>query len=365
VPRDIARFVGGSGKLTLMRGISGAGATWTNVTPAGLDLDGTSNSNDNFGVQGVSGDLSTPGQAYAFTCYNGIWRTTDYGLTWAKRNSGGPMDLGKCWGAAVAPDGSYLLCCSGANGTQYGGVDGRRQAHRSTDGGVTFTQSGDLGADPYGFDILATDQTKVICTFHDSNHIALSTDSGQTFTDKGSIAQGGTVAELSSYAHWIDATHVLAISQVGGTSNGTFLGTLSAGAFTWVVVSSGQFHAHGSHTMDIDPSGAIINPGSNGLERSTNGGTSWSGLTMAQSVTNNIVRTGNTLYACYSFPNPAGTDCKLQHAAVPGTGTWTADSIPGGGAMTNGWMRAATDTDGVRWVIMAGCWNAGIWRYVE
>jgi hypothetical protein len=34
--------------------------------------------------------------------------------------------------------------------------------------------------------------------------------------------------------------------------------------------------------------------------------------------------------------------------------------------MTNGWKRAAVTVDpGGHRVIVAGCWNAGLWRYVE
>jgi hypothetical protein len=33
--------------------------------------------------------------------------------------------------------------------------------------------------------------------------------------------------------------------------------------------------------------------------------------------------------------------------------------------MTNGSKRASVTFDGTRYIILAGCWNAGIWRYVE
>jgi hypothetical protein len=43
--------------------------------------------------------------------------------------------------------------------------------------------------------------------------------------------------------------------------------------------------------------------------------------------------------------------------------TWAGPTVPSG--MTNGAKRFAVATDGSKWVVVAGCWNGGIWRYVE
>ena len=78
-------------------------ATWTNVTPAGIDLNGSSFNNDNFGVQDVLVDPARASDLYAFTCHQGVWKSADYGKTWAKINTGTN-------GAAL--DGGKLMDCS-------------------------------------------------------------------------------------------------------------------------------------------------------------------------------------------------------------------------------------------------------------
>src|ERR1700734_509293 len=54
--------------------------TWVNVTPAAIALTGQ----DNYGMQDVLVDPPHPNTAYAFTCRFGVWKSTDYGLTWKK-----------------------------------------------------------------------------------------------------------------------------------------------------------------------------------------------------------------------------------------------------------------------------------------
>src|SRR5476651_1492449 len=62
--------------------------TWTNVTPAAIDLDAASFNHDNFGVQDVLVDPARPSHLYAFTCFQGVWKSADYGVNWVKINSG-------------------------------------------------------------------------------------------------------------------------------------------------------------------------------------------------------------------------------------------------------------------------------------
>lgn len=346
-------------------GIIGTSGVWTNVSPAGLDLAGTSNGGDNYGAQEVIADPLVPGVCYCWTCYNGVWKSTDYGTTWTKLTNGSqPIDGGKAWCAAIAPSGAYMLSAAGYNVS--GTPNIRTQCLKSTDGGVTWVAGGvNLGGDPYSYDVSPTDSTHAIVGFHDITHLSESTDSGATWTDKGAITDGTNTIDISAYVHFIDDTHILAVSQqsAGGTTGGSYLGTKSAGAWTWVRVST-QEHYHGSHQFFYDRTNNLMfSAGANGVEKSTDGGSTWSNVSTTP-ISNNLIATPSTLYACYSFPlNTASISPHIQSAARPSGSSWSGDNNPTG--MTNGWMQGAAMTDGTRWCLVTANWNAGIWRYIE
>src|SRR6516162_10354015 len=73
---------------------------WVDVTPPAIDLNGAAFSGDNFGVQDVVVDPARPSDLYAFTCFQGVWKSMDFGQTWAKVNTGtngAALDGGKLW----------------------------------------------------------------------------------------------------------------------------------------------------------------------------------------------------------------------------------------------------------------------------
>src|SRR5215472_18278581 len=56
--------------------------TWIDVTPANAGVADLTRSCSNYGVGSVQVSSANPSVAYAqFNCY-GIWKSTDYGLTW-------------------------------------------------------------------------------------------------------------------------------------------------------------------------------------------------------------------------------------------------------------------------------------------
>lgn len=335
-------------------GITGTSGVWTDVTPAGISLVGTDNGGDNYGCMDPLWD-SSRGCFFQFTCYNGVWRSNNYGLTWVKVSTDGKLEGGKAWGEAIAQDGSYMLASCGNHATL------RSMALRSTDGGATWSASANLGADPYDFDIDPTDPTHCVCTFHDSNKLFESTDSGVTWADKGAMGSSG----ISGYVHFLnDGNTLLQVSQQGA-AEGSWRGTKSAGTWSWSLVTdlAGNEHDHGSHQIFVDVANSVIfNPGAAGVFKSTDNGVTWTKPGTQFGVA--VVPTATKLYAGYSFPiNSGSLDPKLQHASRPAGTTWTGDSIPGG--MVNGPKRMAVATDGSRWVIVSGNWCSGIWRYVE
>jgi hypothetical protein len=102
--------------------------------------------------------------------------------------------------------------------------------------------------------------------------------------------------------------------------------------------------------------------GNKGVFKTENGGQTW---TNVYAKGNGVIGTPSTLYTSFGFPGGPGNtyDPQLSKATRnPGT-AWTLMAKPAG--MTNGSKRASVTFDGTRYIILAGCWNAGIWRYAE
>ena len=60
--------------------------------------------NDNYGAQDVLVDPARPSDFYAFFCHQGVYKSTDYGQSWKKVNTGengDDIDSGKPWGEAI------------------------------------------------------------------------------------------------------------------------------------------------------------------------------------------------------------------------------------------------------------------------
>jgi hypothetical protein len=329
----------GAGELT------GEPGVWENVTPDGVNL------SSDFGAQDVLADPSNPGIFYGFVCLQGVYKSTDWGLSWAHVSTGNLLEQGRPWGEAMAPDGSYMLASSGypANGNQ--------GAWKSTDDGVTWTPhtiSNDN--DPYNFDIDKTDKDHVLTAMHASDHIYESTDGGESWTDKGSSGAGG-----SNYVFFITSTTWIAISQ-DGSGNGTRRTTNSGSS--WAEVGPME-HAHGNAQIFIDPDNAHVYAAghNNGVYRSTDGAASFTQISNTRGST--VFATSNNLYSMDPGANGGGTEPVPQSATREAPTSWSSFSVPSG--MTNGAKRAATmyDEETGHWVIVTGNWNGGFWRYVE
>ncbi len=331
--------------------------SWVDVTPPGFSMDHAIAHGDNYGVQDILVDPVHPGILYAFSCYEGVWKSGDYGVTWAKVSTeGGPLDHGKAWGSAIAPDASYLLSSQG-NGPDI------MSAYRSVDGGVSWTAC-PTPIDPYMYDIDPQDKNHVVCSGHGSDHLAESTDGGLTWSDAGVIGTGA-----SNYLAFVDSATLLSLSQ---GEQGTFRGVKSPSGWSWTKVS-GQHHVHGSHQVLIERTpaagpggaaiGAIYNPGDLGIERSIDGGRTWTSISAVAS--NVIIATPTTIYAAKGYPSQKNVphDPLFQHAARASGMPWTSDAVPAG--MINGPKCMAVTTQGAHQVLVTGNWYGGIWRYVE
>lgn len=350
--------------------IGGTTGVWQNVTPGGISLSAGysqtvgGSTDDNYGVQDILNDPVSPNVFYAFTCYQGMWRSVDWGATWVKRSTSPILDGGKNWGASIAPNGSYMLNTCGNNFS--GSPQYRRTIQKSTDGGITWPiVSGDNGGDPYMCAISPYDSTRAIASLHDVPNLLESVDSGVTWSDMGTPG-----AASQPYVHYLhDSDTVLFVAADGGVS---YRGTKSGGTWSWSTVTdlANGGHYHGSHQIYRDTSTGSIwmatgGGSQTGLWKSTNNGVNWTRVATTGDMTTIIA--GTRLHAWWAAPISGGTvDCKWTRADLPAGTTWDATTdLNSSVGMADGPKRAATASDGIRRVIVAGCWCAGIWRYIE
>ena len=339
--------------------------TWIDVTPSGLPMARNAyGNNDNFGIQDVLVDPLNPNILLAFTCYNGVWRSTTYGTkgSWVKWSTeGGNLDFGKNWCAEWASDGSYIVCASGNNTS--GSPQNNLVTHRSTDGGKTWTKSAVLGSDPshepYSLTICHDDVNHVLAANKGAGTIWESTDGAQTW---GSPITTGTGAGGDYVKFLLDTDTCLVVPQDTGTAR---YGTRSGG--TWSFADKGgNVHPHGGLELYIDHGNSLIYwPGINGIQKSTDNGATFSTLYNPSGDDQAVMAaTATTIYSAFGFPTGDGTnDPKLRHALKASDTAWTEDSTPA--AMTQGPKRIAVTNEGANYYLIAGCWNGGLLRYYE
>lgn len=348
-------------------GIQGVSGAWVDRTPAGvtLDPDGTAAGvGQNFGGQGVQADRTRPGTLYASFCYQGLYKSTDYGVTWARvtpTSGSDPAGDARSF-IALSPDGTYMLATALSPLTVNNG------AWKTLNGGQTWARyaTGAPADDMGGFWIHPTDNLRVLGSAHTSTAgswvLWESRDGGETWTNQGAI----DVAMDQPHFAWIDADTILAISDgdtspLGGTWRGVRSGSVWPWTWTWTSVSVQQ-HWHGGEVVYVNPdNGTIFHGGSFGIYRSTDHGANWTQVTATFS--GGIVATETSLYsmASYATTGSFAPNYMTSDRAV-GT-TWSAGSTPGG--IINGWLGAVAVSDGRRWAVFGACWNAGLWEYVE
>jgi hypothetical protein len=358
---------------------------WIDVTPPGISLDpGNTPPNNNYGAQQVVADPANPGTFLVAFTYQGVWKSIDFGATWARLTPGDQaMDNGRP-AMEIAPDGSYILSTLlyPINGFSNGcwksvaplkaGDPELGKAWRRIE--VPNVPAGD---DMGGYQIDPADKTHVIGLPHTgTGHFYESSDSGETWTAVP-VSDAGSPARL----HLIDRATVLSVYDWGSGVNPR-LGTNSGGTWIWQEVVTkdeggatvaGQTSFHSDQQIFVDRghrgSGALVvyTGGPEGIHRSADGGATWTKLSTPIHGGQGVVATATTIYSTASFATNNGVFAPGFMVAPRDPGTpgsvWTAPPTPSG--LTNGWLRAGVATDGVHYVIVAGMWNAGLWIYVE
>jgi hypothetical protein len=331
--------------------LSGDSGVWENVTPAGVNLSADFNPADNYGVQDVLADPAHAGTFYAFVCYQGVWKSVDFGGTWTKVDTDNDLEQGRPWGEAIAPDGSYMLASTGYGTARWG-------AWKSIDGGVTWEKYEIVdNSDPYMFDIDPSDKNHVLSTSHSVGNIYESTDAGETWSDRGDAG-----VDASGYVFFVSSSTWLLVAQSG---SGATRRSTNSGS-TWADVGP-MNHVHGGEQIFIDPANQDIyvpaHGSVSGVYRSTDGGASFAQVSPAQSAA--VFGTATRIYGLDSGASLSGNPPNPVSATRSAATDWTSMTAPA--EMTNGAKRADVTFDSVsnRWVIVAGNWNAGIWRYIE
>jgi hypothetical protein len=344
--------------------------TWTDVTPSGIDL--TSTLCSNYGATSVQVDPAHPSNLYAQVHCQGIWKSTDYGLTWA-----GPINAGSpsvdCSGSIAIPPGSsatvpviYQSCIRG-NAVGF---------WKSPDGGVNWTRYnvGPVGGrqDYYAPAIDPYDQNHLLMVAHEFDALVESVDGGLTWANVP-LATGMLQTSRSASVFFINTG-----SAPGTRGTWLWIGDGSGGAVgTWRTANSGASWVRVEKNEQVgaqqiyqpDTSGVVFMAGAYsdlgwGVLRSSDFGQTWShvGDTGVKGV---VFGTTKNVYAMYSYAAGPGVtyDPGFSVASQPGTGIWVYPAISAG--LTQGPAQIAVVNDGVKNIIVGAMFNKGIWRYVE
>ena len=350
-----------------------ASGTWTNVTPGKVDL-ASKLSCDNYGSITMVADPARPSDLYTQFHCQGVWKSTDYGLTWF-----GPINTGQggagasgAGGLAIArgpDDQPPILYSAGIRGTGLG-------FWKSTDGGASWTNyrvvpGGDRQdfyppvVDPY-------DPNHLLMTGHHLSLVVHSLDGGQSWSQVP-IADGMNDSTGTGFIFFIDTGRAettrntwIWTAEATGKKIGTW--RTDDGGRTWTHVDNNE-HPHGQMQIyQPNKNGIVFMPGFHsdlgaGVLRSTDYGQTWTrvGIAMDQAV---VFGTPKSVYAMYAWAcGGCSLDPALQSAPQPGTSGWARIAIPSG--MSIGPAQTATVFDGTHYIVLTAHWRGGIWRFVE
>lgn len=360
--------------LTNTSAPGGGGSGWTNVTPGNANV--TDNLDcTNMGTISVVSDPLRPSNLYSHFYCQGVWRSTDYGLTWT-----GPVNTGTggqgargAGGIAIAPGPSGqppILYSAGIRGTGLG-------FWKSVDGGVSWTNynvaPGGSRQDFYTPIVDPYNPNHLIMNGHEMNLIVQSVDGGQTWTAVP-MAAGMNQSGGTGVLHFVKTGNAATTAGTwlwsGQAANGA-IGTwrTTNGGGSWTKVDNNE-HPHGltQSFFQPDTGGVVYMAGVYsalgwGVLRSSDYGQTWAhvGNSSGEAV---VFGTPSRVYAAWSWAcghctvSPAG-----QVAPAPGISGWTSWPTPPSMAM--GPTMAAVVFDGNRYVIVTANWLSGLWRYVE
>jgi hypothetical protein len=347
---------------------------WTNVSPSNVVLPGENGQAcANYGTLSVQNSPLFPEVMFAeFNC-QGIWKSTDYGMTW-----NGPINVGEngstmadCQGGlAAAPNAaSWNLYESCIGGGGYG-------FWASTNSGVDWTSykvvPGGDRQDFYPPSIDPYDPNHLLMAGHEMNLPVQSEDGGKTWTsiaiDSAMNAPGGSAAFV--FIDTGNATTTRNNWLYSPQATGGMIGTwrTTDGGASWKQVDKNEKEHSYYQIFQPDTNGVVFMAGvysalGNGVLRSTDYGQTWAHVGLDGN-RNIVFGTSKRVYALDAYSAMLG-----EVADLPGTGTWQAMSTPWSGISPSGPIagtgQAAVTSDGTYAIIVTANWNGGLWRYVE
>ncbi len=340
-----------------------------NIDPAGVSLNPNQPAH-NYGFNSVATDPNAPGSAYLGTTFQGIYKTTNGGSSWAKIDTGVGntlVDSGQIWNLAVDPfNRGTVYAASGAGGG--GGL-------KSTDGGVTWkaifpstnSVSQQLGtSDIFNVAPDPFSANHLIAAFHYYWHgtqdsgVIESSDGGNTWQAHNPPSGAGwgptnAVFFLDNSTTWLLASE----------KNGLWRTTNSGQ--TWTQVNSTNIAPGGTAALYRNPvTSALYVAIWNGILKSTDDGVTWqtimTGLPYAEYET--VFGDGVNLYTAPSNPGlgdngqahgPWYTAREDGSTAWSGVGTTTTCD----NAVCNGPVQMAYDA--TNRLMYSANWDAGVW----
>jgi hypothetical protein len=347
---------------------TGTPGVWEDVTSPDMPASLFTGANG-FGVGNIVTDPARPSDLYVGG-YGSIWKSTDYGKTWA--------ELPSMPNPPYLPLGHVLAVAGTTPATLWvANVIGDMKVFKSVDGGLTFRLTGTLtGMDDsslYSIVVDPHDATHLVSGFHESDKLAESIDGGETW--RVLTGAGWPTGGISWFPFFVetgdDATTSktwFAIAQDGASAVMT-----SDGGASWTKPKGieGLQHPHGCSQLYQTGKTLFIGGGQtaagNGVFRSIDLGANWSLVTQGNVAV--VWGTSKNVYgmwgwACASCGLEAGGP-QYQTAAQPGDmADWAkGPALPAG--LVWGPNSVAVTSDGVHNVFVGSMWATGLWRYVE
>lgn len=344
---------------------------WVDVTPHDMALIG--GSCDSYGVTSIAVDPAAPSDLYVMADCFGVWRSTDYGITW-----NGPIDIGR--NGAAARD------CAGGISVAHDDADAPVTLYRACirGTGMGFWRSDDGGVNWQRFPIGVTDRQDyyapavdpydgdhLLMAGHEMNVLAESRDGGETWQevpmDPAMAGPGGTGSVL--FVDTGDPVTTRRTWLYTGQWNEGNTGTWRTedGGERWTRVDSME-KPHGQYQIYQPDAGAILAAGlsgsdGHGIYRSTDAGRTWDMVHEGFSAV--LWGSDDTVYSGYSWAcGDCAVDAEFRRAPSPGAGNW-AEGPEQPAEMAMGPATVAVTFDGERYVFVSANWRDGVWRYVE
>jgi hypothetical protein len=367
---------------------SQAPGTWIDVTPPGLDLTGGWLKGPSpIGAQNVVVDPANPSDVYLFFEAYGIFKSTDYGMTYKKISTGNnseKVNAGRPWSVSFEldpcrdpkrPPTLYINAGFGADGLW-----------KSTDGGVSFTNV-------FADNIYATDGTTNISSHvggdvanaflidpTTTDHLVLfmhgEPDTSPDYKGLFETTDGGKKWILHKSDLFVFAPHSDGFAPIDPKTWIVGAGTLSPSTYLFRSTDAGMSWSKVDGPVAKGMVGGVeavcfqwcraesaiyTESTSDGIYKTTDKGASWTKVAGSGSVSQWVVATKKMLYA--SNGNPWDTNPILYRAPLDHDTAWQTEPFPAG-MITNG-VRAAVTFDGSHSIIIAAQHKAGAWRYVE